>query len=150
MIYTSGSTGEPKGVVIEHGSAVNFHGVGGRRSLAWEELEEVLFSTSLNFDLSVYEGYVALAEGGRIRIVGDMMELVEGGGGEKDRGEEGRGRRRRKEREKEEGGDRRIDVDQYGAVGDEGAGGERGGAREGEGGECGGRAIEGESGGGGI
>ena len=54
VIYTSGSTGNPKGVMIEHRSAVAF--------LSWahdvftdEDLAGVLASTSICFDLSVFE-----------------------------------------------------------------------------------------------
>ncbi|MCF5211416.1 AMP-binding protein, partial [Pseudomonas syringae] len=68
LIYTSGSTGLPKGVMIEHRNTVNF--------LTWAHsafdasaLEKTLFSTSLNFDLAVYECFAPLTSGGSIEIV---------------------------------------------------------------------------------
>jgi amino acid adenylation domain-containing protein len=75
VIYTSGSTGQPKGVAIEHRNAVNL--------LSWAraesgdgELQQTLQSTSLNFDLSVYECFVPLVSGGSIRIVENVLELA--------------------------------------------------------------------------
>ena len=68
VIYTSGSTGKPKGVVIEHHSAVTL--------VRWAsqvysggELAGVLASTSICFDLSVYEIFVTLANGGTVVLV---------------------------------------------------------------------------------
>ena len=74
LIYTSGSTGTPKGVVIEHRSAAAF--------LAWareefepEELAGVLASTSVCFDLSVFEFFVPLAVGGTVILAENATEL---------------------------------------------------------------------------
>ena len=74
IIYTSGSTGMPKGVMIEHRQAVNF--------LSWaqqafdrEAFAHSLFSTSLNFDLSVYECFAPLTVGGCIHIVSNALGL---------------------------------------------------------------------------
>ena len=74
IIYTSGSTGMPKGVMIEHRQAVNF--------LCWADrtfdraaFAHSLFSTSLNFDLSVYECFAPLSVGGCIHIVGNALGL---------------------------------------------------------------------------
>ncbi|RSZ55173.1 amino acid adenylation domain-containing protein, partial [Massilia atriviolacea] len=50
VIYTSGSTGMPKGVMIEHRNAVNFI-AWAQQSFVREQLEQTLFSTSINFDL---------------------------------------------------------------------------------------------------
>ncbi|MCI0998449.1 AMP-binding protein, partial [Pseudomonas corrugata] len=54
VIYTSGSTGLPKGVMIEHRNTVNFL-TWAHRSFDAQTLSKTLFSTSLNFDLAVYE-----------------------------------------------------------------------------------------------
>ncbi|MCF5305942.1 syringopeptin non-ribosomal peptide synthetase SypC, partial [Pseudomonas syringae] len=77
LIYTSGSTGLPKGVMIEHRNTVNF--------LTWAHsafdasaLEKTLFSTSLNFDLAVYECFAPLTSGGSIEIVKNVLELQHG------------------------------------------------------------------------
>ncbi|RML24522.1 Syringopeptin synthetase A, partial [Pseudomonas syringae pv. lapsa] len=77
LIYTSGSTGLPKGVMIEHRNTVNF--------LTWAHaafdasvLEKTLFSTSLNFDLAVYECLAPLTSGGRIEVVKNILELQHG------------------------------------------------------------------------
>ena len=77
LIYTSGSTGLPKGVMIEHRNTVNF--------LTWAHtafdasaLEKTLFSTSLNFDLAVYECFAPLTSGGSINVVKDVLELQHG------------------------------------------------------------------------
>ena len=75
LIYTSGSTGRPKGVAIEHRSAA--------ARVAWalgafgpDELDGVLASTSVCFDLSVFELFVPLAAGGRVVLVADALDLV--------------------------------------------------------------------------
>jgi amino acid adenylation domain-containing protein len=77
IIYTSGSTGRPKGVPIEHHSAVAM--------VSWasayyspEELSGVLASTSICFDLSVFEVFVPLSVGGRVVVVANALELIGG------------------------------------------------------------------------
>ncbi len=74
IIYTSGSTGMPKGVMLEHGNAVNF--------LAWaaanfdaQALERTLFATSLNFDLHVFECFAPLTVGATLQLVKNALEL---------------------------------------------------------------------------
>jgi amino acid adenylation domain-containing protein len=74
LIYTSGSTGRPKGVAIEHQSAVAM--------LAWawsvysdEELGGMLASTSVCFDMSVFELFAPLARGGRVIVVENALAL---------------------------------------------------------------------------
>ncbi len=69
VIYTSGSTGRPKGVAIAHRSAAAFV----RWARGWfsaDELAGVFASTSVTFDLSVFELFVPLAWGGTV-ILGD-------------------------------------------------------------------------------
>ncbi|GAQ54818.1 non-ribosomal peptide synthetase [Streptomyces acidiscabies] len=77
ITYTSGSTGRPKGVLATHRNAVEFvewtHTAFGP-----ERLAEVLFSTSLNFDVSVFEIFSPLTCGGRIEIVENLLALTDG------------------------------------------------------------------------
>jgi amino acid adenylation domain-containing protein len=75
VIYTSGSTGLPKGVGVEHRNAVNFI-LWGKRSFTSDDLECTLFSTSLNFDLAVYECFVPLTTGATVRIVRDVLDIA--------------------------------------------------------------------------
>src|SRR3954467_1651992 len=78
IIYTSGSTGRPKGVVIEHRNVATF--------VEWSEVafhraevRAVLASTSICFDLSVFEIFVTLARGGRVVLVDDALALLRPG-----------------------------------------------------------------------
>ena len=74
LIYTSGSTGRPKGVAIEHGNAVAFiHWA--RRAFDDSELAGVLASTSISFDLSVFEIFVPLSWGGSAIVAANALEL---------------------------------------------------------------------------
>ncbi|AUC61669.1 Malonyl CoA-acyl carrier protein transacylase [Cyanobacterium sp. HL-69] len=74
VIYTSGSTGIPKGVEIEHRNTIAF--------IQWaiaffssEELAGVLASTSVCFDLSVFEIFVPLSVGGTVILVDNILHL---------------------------------------------------------------------------
>jgi amino acid adenylation domain-containing protein len=74
VIYTSGSTGRPKGVSITHRSAWQF--------LRWtcdvftaEDLSSTLASTSVCFDLSVFELFAPLSCGGRVVLVENALAL---------------------------------------------------------------------------
>nr|WP_167336256.1 non-ribosomal peptide synthetase [Xanthomonas sacchari] len=67
VIYTSGSTGRPKGVMVRHAAATNL--------FAWVEStfamgpsDRVLFTTSLSFDLSVYDIFGVLWSGGSVHV----------------------------------------------------------------------------------
>jgi amino acid adenylation domain-containing protein/non-ribosomal peptide synthase protein (TIGR01720 family) len=74
VIYTSGSTGKPKGVAMAHKSAgalVDW----AEQVYALVELSGVLASTSINFDLSVFEIFVPLSLGGCIILVENALEL---------------------------------------------------------------------------
>ncbi len=76
VIYTSGSTGQPKGVAIEHHSPVTL--VHWAREVYGEaELAGVLGSTSLCFDLSIYEIFVTLSSGGKVIVVANALGLCE-------------------------------------------------------------------------
>jgi amino acid adenylation domain-containing protein len=74
VLFTSGSTGTPKGVAIEHRSAVALV-VWALAVFTKEELAGVLFSTSISFDLSVFEVFVTLAVGGKLIIATNALEL---------------------------------------------------------------------------
>ncbi|MEO5330729.1 MAG: amino acid adenylation domain-containing protein [Magnetococcus sp. YQC-5] len=74
VIYTSGSTGLPKGVAIEHRNTVAL--------ILWTQefftrswFDQVLASTSICFDLSVFELFVPLSWGGTVILVKDALEL---------------------------------------------------------------------------
>ena len=75
IIYTSGSTGQPKGVAIRRRSTVAM--------LDWalalygaDAFRRTLASTSICFDLSVYELFAPLACGGCVVLVDSMLELT--------------------------------------------------------------------------
>jgi amino acid adenylation domain-containing protein len=74
LIYTSGSTGQPKGVAIEHRSAVALVEWAGQFYSA-AELGGVLASTSICFDLSVFELFAPLSWGGRVLLVENALSL---------------------------------------------------------------------------
>ncbi|WP_246791972.1 non-ribosomal peptide synthetase [Burkholderia perseverans] len=76
VIYTSGSTGQPKGVMIEHRNTVNFL-CWAHRAFEAQEQARTLFSTSLNFDLAVYECFAPLTRGACIEVVPNVLALRE-------------------------------------------------------------------------
>ncbi|NQZ09724.1 MAG: amino acid adenylation domain-containing protein, partial [Algicola sp.] len=75
VIYTSGSTGKPKGVLIEHANAVAMLSW-GLEAYSKQELAVMLASTSLNFDLSIYELFLPLCAGTSLRVVKNVLDLV--------------------------------------------------------------------------
>jgi amino acid adenylation domain-containing protein len=74
VIYTSGSTGRPKGVAIEHHSASTLL-YWARETFTPEELQGVLASTSICFDLSVFELFVPLSWGGIVILAENALAL---------------------------------------------------------------------------
>lgn len=76
VLFTSGSTGRPKGVVIEHGNVAALL-AWARQCYSREELAYVLASTSLSFDLSVFELLAPLSAGGVVILARDALELAE-------------------------------------------------------------------------
>ncbi len=78
VIYTSGTSGQPNGVVIGHDALA---ALTGWASVAFTAADRdgVLASTSLSFDLSVFEILVTLALGGRVVLVEDLSEVVRPG-----------------------------------------------------------------------
>jgi len=76
VIYTSGSTGKPKGVAICHRSAVAFLGW-VHQVFSRDDLAGVLASTSICFDLSVFEIFAPLSCGGSAIVVKNALALAE-------------------------------------------------------------------------
>ncbi|WP_374015851.1 amino acid adenylation domain-containing protein [Paenibacillus thiaminolyticus] len=74
LIYTSGSTGRPKGVEIEHRNAVNMLTWSAKEFPA-EHLQGILVSTSICFDLSVYEMFLPLSVGGKAILAQNVLHL---------------------------------------------------------------------------
>ncbi len=75
-IYTSGSTGRPKAILIRHSSAVAM--------IAWalasypaDALGGMLASTSICFDISVFEIFAPLAAGGTVILADDALALID-------------------------------------------------------------------------
>ena len=76
VIYTSGSTGKPKGVAIEHRNTMALLYWGMSR-YSQEELSGVLATTSVCFDLSVYEIFMPLSTGGGIILAENTLALAD-------------------------------------------------------------------------
>ncbi|GAA4791365.1 non-ribosomal peptide synthase/polyketide synthase [Streptomyces ziwulingensis] len=76
VIYTSGSTGRPKGVVVTHRSVAALAAWAGER-FGPDGLSHVVASTSLNFDVSVFEMLCPLLVGGCIEVVADLPALTD-------------------------------------------------------------------------
>ncbi|WP_437710907.1 amino acid adenylation domain-containing protein [Sorangium sp. So ce448] len=77
VIYTSGSTGVPKGVVIEHRSAVNtVEDINDRFGVGPND--RVFGISSLGFDLSVYDIFGPLGRGGAV-VLPDEEKLKDPG-----------------------------------------------------------------------
>ncbi len=67
IIFTSGSTGTPKGVMVNHQTVINtLNWVNEKFQVSTDD--QLLWVTSLCFDLSVYDIFGILATGGTIRI----------------------------------------------------------------------------------
>ena len=65
VIYTSGSTGQPKGVVVEHGQAINFlHAMIGQWQIG--SGSAVLQFAAFTFDVSVMDMFMPLLGGAKV------------------------------------------------------------------------------------
>ena len=74
VIYTSGSTGRPKGVAIEHRNAIDL-AVWSQDYFDPDCWSGVLGSTSICFDLSVFEIFVTLGSGGTLILAENALEV---------------------------------------------------------------------------
>ncbi|MEW6499730.1 MAG: amino acid adenylation domain-containing protein, partial [Cyanobacteriota bacterium] len=74
IIYTSGSTGKPKGVAIAHYNTVALIDW-AKTVFAPADLAGVLASTSICFDLSVFELFVPLSCGGTVILAENALYL---------------------------------------------------------------------------
>lgn len=74
VTYTSGSTGTPKGVMIEQRNVVALI-EWARTVLSPEQCRGVLFSTSVCFDLSVFEMFMPLSVGGAVLVADSPLAL---------------------------------------------------------------------------
>jgi amino acid adenylation domain-containing protein/non-ribosomal peptide synthase protein (TIGR01720 family) len=76
IIYTSGSTGVPKGVAIAHQSTTALvHWA--QEIFTSKQLKGVLASTSICFDLSVFELFLPLCSGGTVILAENALQLPE-------------------------------------------------------------------------
>jgi nonribosomal peptide synthetase protein BlmX len=75
VIYTSGSTGRPKGVMLRHGALADLIGWARQRHDA-RDRAGVLASTSISFDLSLFELFLPLASGGTAILAPDALALA--------------------------------------------------------------------------
>ena len=75
LVYTSGSTGKPKGVAITHRSATVFLNWAAK-TFPEKLLSGVLASTSICFDLSVFEIFAPLGCGGKIYVADNALQLA--------------------------------------------------------------------------
>ncbi len=75
VIYTSGSTGLPKGVAIAHRNAVALV-AWAQTTFSPQDLTGVLASTSICFDLSVFELFFTLSQGGTVILADHALHLL--------------------------------------------------------------------------
>ncbi|MBW9102026.1 AMP-binding protein, partial [Paraburkholderia phenoliruptrix] len=74
IIYTSGSTGRPKGVALAHRGLSNLAAWGGAVFL-FGVGRSVLFSTSVAFDVSLFEMIATLSHGASLVISQTILDL---------------------------------------------------------------------------
>ena len=69
VIYTTGSTGKPKGVMIEHSHIVNFAMGQSQKTYQIGEGDRILQSTSISFDPSAGQMFMALLSGATLYLI---------------------------------------------------------------------------------
>lgn len=73
VIYTSGSSGNPKGVMIENDSVINFlYGV--QKAIKYNPGQIMLSLTTVSFDIFVLELYLPLINGGKVVLANNMEQ----------------------------------------------------------------------------
>src|SRR5262249_50269999 len=73
VIYTSGSTGRPKGISLHHSAVALWNWAHGE--FCADDLAVVIASTSICFDLSVFELFIPLCAGGTVIVTIDAIHL---------------------------------------------------------------------------
>src|SRR5262249_48737873 len=73
VIYTSGSTGRPKGISLHHSAVALCYWV--RAEFRPDDLTAIIASTSVCFDLSVFELFVPLCSGGAVVLAASPIHL---------------------------------------------------------------------------
>lgn len=74
VLYTSGSTGTPKGVVISHLNSLTFVNMAAD-FLAINKEDRLCGHAPLQFDLSIFDIFVALSKGATIVLVPEILSL---------------------------------------------------------------------------
>ncbi|MBE9003324.1 amino acid adenylation domain-containing protein [Nostoc sp. LEGE 12447] len=74
ILYTSGSTGQPKAVIIEHQNAIGLI-YWAKEVFNDQDIAGVLASTSICFDLSIFEIFVPLSWGGKVIVAENLLHL---------------------------------------------------------------------------
>lgn len=75
VLYTSGSTGQPKGVAIIHRSVTALI-TWAAKIVSPQDIQGVLAGTSFCFDLSVYELFLPLSQGGTVVLAHNVLHLL--------------------------------------------------------------------------
>ena len=75
VMFTSGSTGKPKGVAVPHAGLANLVSWAASE-LGAERLRRTLFSTSLSFDVALFELFSPLVVGGSVNLVDGPFDIA--------------------------------------------------------------------------